>query len=358
MRVDLFDFDLPTELIAQKPAEPRGAARLLGVGSDLADHVVADLPTLLNSGDVLVVNDTKVLPCRLTGIRPGPDGSSGTKVQITLHKPIDDARWLAFARPAKKLHPGDRLIFNDDFEAEVISKRDAGEVEFGFNLDGPNLLAALEAHGVMPLPPYIKRTDAGEASDRDNYQTLFANQPGAVAAPTAGLHFTLNLVEALGARGVKIINLTLHVGAGTFLPVKTDDTDDHIMHGERGTVSPDAADAINTGRAAGGRVVAVGSTAMRLLESAADPSGHIHPFAGETDVFFTPGYRFRTVDMMMTNFHLPRSTLFMLVAAFAGLERMQMAYAHAIASGYRFYSYGDACLLEPNPATWGNVDGQ
>jgi S-adenosylmethionine:tRNA ribosyltransferase-isomerase len=345
MRVDLFDFELPPERIAQAPAEPRTAARLLGVGETFRDFSVADLPGLLRAGDVMVVNDTKVLPCRLTGkrsdaTRPGPptDGG-GTKIEVTLHKAEAPDIWLAFARPARKLQPRDMIAFAPG--------------RLHFNVSGPDLLEKLDTHGVMPLPPYIKRAADGEESDKTDYQTLFAANQGAAAAPTAGLHFTPGLMDAIQAAGVRVVKLTLHVGAGTFLPVKTDDTRDHPMHSEWGEITADAAESINAARAAGGRVLAVGSTAMRLLESAADEAGRIHPFRGETDIFITPGYAFRAVDLMFTNFHLPRSTLFMLVAAFSGLERMRAAYAHAIAQEYRFYSYGDACLLEPDSETWG-----
>jgi S-adenosylmethionine:tRNA ribosyltransferase-isomerase len=362
MRVDLFDFELPEDRIAQAPAELRDSARLLHVGPELADRRVADLPALLRPGDIMVVNDTRVLPCRLTGkrgdaTRPGPP-TGGAKVEVTLHKPATldtwPDTWHAFARPARKLKTGDMIAFAPGFHAIVRAKLDAGEVTLHFNAAGPDLMAKLEAHGVMPLPPYIKRGAEGLGSDRHDYQTMFAAQPGAAAAPTAGLHFTPALMQAIEQAGVSVARLTLHVGAGTFLPVKTDDTRDHPMHAEWGEISVAAADAVNRARAAGGRVLAVGSTAMRLLETAADEGGRVHPFQGETDIFITPGYRFRAVDLMFTNFHLPRSTLFMLVAAFSGLGRMRTAYAHAIAAGYRFYSYGDACLLEPDRESWGN----
>ena len=359
MRVDLFDFELPPERIAQAPAEPRDSARLLHVGENLADLGVADLPGLLRAGDVMVVNDTKVLPCRLTGkrgdaTRPGPPtGDGGAKVEVTLHKPEGPDLWRAFARPARKLQPRDMIAFAPGFNATVRDKLDGGEVRLHFNASGADLLEKLETHGVMPLPPYIKRAADGLATDNTDYQTLFAANPGAAAAPTAGLHFTPDLMAAIEAAGVHVVKLTLHIGAGTFLPVKVDDTRDHPMHAEWGEISQSAAEAINAARAAGGRVLCVGSTPMRLLESAADDAGRVQPYSGETDIFITPGYAFRAVDLMFTNFHLPRSTLFMLVAAFSGLERMQAAYAHAIADGYRFYSYGDACLLEPDRDSWG-----
>lgn len=344
MRVDDFDFELPRELIATRPAAPRDAARLLEVRPDgLGDHVVRDLPALLAPGDLLVFNDTKVIPARLTGRR------GAATVEVTLHKQDDSTRWRAFARPAKRLRPGDRIVFAEDFSAEVTAKGEAGEVTLGFNRAGGELFAALERHGAMPLPPYMGR-DA-DARDRTDYQTLFAARPGAVAAPTAGLHFTPELVATLEARGIGRATVTLHVGAGTFLPVKAEDTRDHVMHSEWGEVDAAAAARIEETRSRGGRIVAVGTTSLRLLESAAAADGRVRPFAGETDIFITPGYRFRAVDLLVTNFHLPRSTLFMLVAAFSGLERMKAAYAHAKAVRYRFYSYGDACLLHRGDVT-------
>jgi len=340
MRTDDFDFDLPRALIAQHPVTPRDASRLLVVGAALADHVFRDLPDLLRPGDILVFNDTRVIPTRLAGRR-------GTaRVEVTLHKPEGGGHWRAFARPAKKLGPGDRIDFAEGFAAEVTDKGTGGEVGLAFALEGAALSAALERHGAMPLPPYIRRDAGPEARDRADYQTLFARREGAVAAPTAGLHFTEALLAALEARGVERAFLTLHVGAGTFLPVKTERAEDHVLHAETGILSAETAAAIETARAQGGRVVAVGSTALRLLESAADAEGRLRPFEGETDIYILPGYRFRVVDLMLTNFHLPRSTLFMLVSAFAGTERMKAAYAHAIEAGYRFYSYGDACLLQ------------
>jgi len=339
MNVDIFDFDLPRELIATAPAHPRDSARLLRVGAQgLADAVVRDLPDMLRPGDLLVSNDTKVIPARLFGRR------NDAKVEVTLLEPTPDGTWTAFARPAKKLKPGDSVIFGDDFAAEMISRGEGGEVTLRFDRTGDALMAALDRHGRMPLPPYIKR-EAGD-DDRNDYQTLFAARPGAVAAPTAGLHFTPDLLAGLDARGVERVTLTLHVGAGTFLPVTAEDTEQHKMHSEWGEITPQAAAKINEARARGGRILAVGSTSTRLLESAASEQGVVAPYRGRTDIFITPGYRFRAVDLMMTNFHLPRSTLFMLVSAFAGLGRMKAAYEHAKTSGYRFYSYGDACLLE------------
>ncbi len=343
MRVDDFDFELPRGLIADHPASPRDAARLLHVArGSLHDRIVRDLPDLLRPGDLLVVNDTRVIAARLRG-RIGA-GS----VEATLHKRLDATTWLAFARPAKKLKPGSVVDFGAGLAAETVEKRDGGEVALRFNAAGEALLAALERQGEMPLPPYIKRQTA-QPADRRDYQTMFARHAGAVAAPTAGLHFTPALMERLEARGIGRTSVTLHVGAGTFLPVKVEDTDDHRMHSEWGSISPAAADAIAAARAKGGRIVAVGTTALRLLESAARADGTVPAFEGETDIFITPGYRFKAVDLLLTNFHLPRSTLFMLVCAFAGMARMRQAYEHAKATGYRFYSYGDACLLERSP---------
>lgn len=340
MRVDDFDFDLPRDLIAERPAEPRGAARMLHVKADrLSDYKVADLPGFLRPGDIMVFNDTRVIPARLFGKR----GEAG--VEVTLHQRIALDSWKAFARPAKKLRLGDRVDFGPDFSAQVTEKGDAGEVTLRFGQSGEALLAALEEFGRMPLPPYIRKGLADER-DRADYQTVFASCKGAVAAPTAGLHFTPNLLAALDLQGVRRVTVTLHVGAGTFLPVKVDDTKDHRMHSEIGIISPDAAAAINAARDRGARVIAVGTTSLRLLESAADDAGRLHAFNAATDIFITPGYRFKLVDVLMTNFHLPRSTLFMLVSAFAGLDCMKAAYDHAKASGYRFYSYGDSCLLE------------
>lgn len=339
MRVDDFDFELPKELVADRPARPRDSARLLHVGADLADKRVSNLPDILRPGDLLVVNDTRVIPARLRGRR------GAAKVEVTLHLNEAPDRWRAFARPAKRLRPGDRIDFDGDLWADVAAKGEAGEVTLAFPVGGPDLLRALESVGEMPLPPYIPRPAGADATDADDYQTVYAARDGAVAAPTAGLHFTPALFAALAARGINRTAVTLHVGAGTFLPVKADRVQDHVMHAEYGEVSAAACQAIASARAAGGRVVAVGTTSLRLLEAAA-ADGEVRPFAGETNIFITPGYRVRTAEMLMTNFHLPRSTLFMLVCAFAGTERMKAAYAHAIGTGYRFYSYGDACLLE------------
>ena len=341
MNVDLFDFSLPREFIALRPAVPRDSARLLQVGADgLTDRQVRDLPACLRQGDLLVSNDTKVIPAQLTGkLRAG-------KIGITLIEAVGDSQWKAFARPAKKLSCGDQIIFGDDLTAEMLARGEGGEVSLRFNLDGDALMAALAVHGRMPLPPYIKRSAGADRQDDQDYQTLFASRPGAVAAPTAGLHFTADLLQRLTDAGVQRTLVTLHVGAGTFLPVTAADTAQHKMHAEWGEVSAETADLVNQTRAKGGRIVAVGSTSTRLLESASDENGIVRPYRGRTDIFITPGYRFRAVDLMMTNFHLPRSTLFMLVSAFAGRERMLAAYEHAKSAGYRFYSYGDACLLE------------
>jgi len=345
MRVDAFDFALPADCIALRPARPRDSARLLVVAPDaLLDRRILDLPGLLRAGDVLVFNDTRVIPARLEGRR------GAARIEVTLHRDLGAGRWRAFARPAKRLKPGQVVNFADDLAAAVEARGEGGEVTLAFGCAGAALCAALDRHGMMPLPPYIRRAHGPDKADRDDYQTMFAARPGAVAAPTAGLHFTPRLIAALEAAGIGHATVTLHVGAGTFLPVKAADTAGHRMHAEWGEIGAGAAAAVNRTRAGGGRVVAVGSTALRLLETAADAAGQARPFAGDTALFVTPGYRFRTVDALITNFHLPRSTLFMLVAAFAGLDRMHAAYAHAIAAGYRFYSYGDACLLLPEAA--------
>jgi S-adenosylmethionine:tRNA ribosyltransferase-isomerase len=344
MRLADFDFDLPREQIADRPAEPRDAARLLVVpaAGGLADQHVGDLPDLLRPGDLLVCNDTKVIPARLIGTR------GQATVEITLAHDLGGGNWQAYAKGARRLHPGDRIEFADDFAAEVIGKDAEGPVTLGFDVEGEAFAAALARHGAMPLPPYIKRPRGGDPADREHYQTMFARRPGAVAAPTAGLHFTPALLDRLAARGIELATLTLHVGPGTFLPVKTDDPRDHRMHGERGVVTAETAERIRAAKARGGRIVAVGTTSLRLLETAAAETGEVQPFAGETRLFILPGYRFKAIDLLLTNFHLPRSTLFMLVAALAGLDRMKAAYAHAIAAGYCFFSYGDACLIEPH----------
>jgi S-adenosylmethionine:tRNA ribosyltransferase-isomerase len=347
MRVSEFDFELPEECIALHPAEPRDSARMLVVhpGAPLEDRGVRDLLDVLQPGDVLVVNDTRVLPAELKGTRIR--GEHRSSVSFNLHKRVDPATWRAFARPAKRLSAGDRLELGDDGSllAEVAAKGETGEITLRFALSGAILDEAIKAHGAMPLPPYIEAKRGTEDRDREDYQTVYARVDGAVAAPTAGLHFTDDLLAKLAARGVGLERVTLHVGAGTFLPMKVDDTEDHVMHAEWGELTAETAARLEAVRAAGGRIVAVGTTSLRLLETASRATGRIEPFTGETDIFITPGYRFNAVDVLMTNFHLPKSTLFMLVSAFSGLDTMKAAYAHAIDSGYRFYSYGDASLL-------------
>ena len=341
MKTADFDFVLPPSCIADHPVRPRDHARLLTLdGMSIGDKHIFDLPALLRPGDLLVFNDTRVIPARLDGRR------GEARVEVTLHKRQPSGHWLAFARPAKRLRPGQTVVFAPSLAAEVVAKHESGDVELAFELSEAELFAALRQHGRMPLPPYIRRPEGIAAADAEDYQTLFAARDGAVAAPTAGLHFTPGLMAALAARGVSTAAVTLHVGAGTFLPVKVEDIRDHRMHAEFGEIGETTVAAVAATRKAGGRVVAVGTTSLRLLETVADPEGGLRPFAGETSIFITPGHRFRIVDMLLTNFHLPRSTLFMLVSAFAGSKRMREAYAHAIASGYRFYSYGDACLLE------------
>jgi|CXWL01.1.fsa_nt_gi S-adenosylmethionine:tRNA ribosyltransferase-isomerase len=359
MRVELFDFELPEALIALRPARPRDSARLLHVQANgaLIDRVVRDLPALFQPGDVMVFNDTRVIPARLKGQRHR--GENVLAMEATLHQRIAPSRWSAFAKPGKRLQPGDRIAFGEagasnvcltaTLDATIESKGEGGEIVLAFDLAGADLDAVIALHGEMPLPPYIAGRRAEDDADRADYQTIFAARDGAVAAPTAGLHFTDDLLAALDARGVERHRVTLHVGAGTFLPVKADDTAAHVMHSEWREIPVDTADAINRAKADGRRIVAIGTTALRSLESAANSEGRLDPLTGPTDIFITPGYRFKIVDRLWTNFHLPRSTLFMLVSAFAGLDRMKAAYAHAIAEGYRFYSYGDACLIERNP---------
>lgn len=337
MRVDLFDFELPEDRIAQRPANPREAAKLLGVGpSGLRDGAIGDLPELLGPADILVVNDTRVIPARLFGRR------DAVAVEILLHRQQTPDTWEALSRPAKRLKAGQTVEFGDGLAAEVLG-RNEGWVTLRFNRGGAALIQAVHAIGHIPLPPYLGRDD--DAQDRADYQTVYAARDGAVAAPTAGLHLTPAMLAAFEARGVRRTTVTLHVGAGTFLPVSAEDTDDHVMHAEWGEIGESAVAAIAAARGAGGRVVAVGTTSLRLLESAA-ADGVLKPFAGDTRLFITPGYRFKAADLLLTNFHLPRSTLYMLVCAFAGTDRMRAAYAHAVAQHYRFYSYGDACLLE------------
>jgi S-adenosylmethionine:tRNA ribosyltransferase-isomerase len=360
VRLADFDFELPEDRIALRPASPRDAAALLVVGRDgaLTGRQVRDLPALLRPGDALVFNDTRVIAARLKGERRREDGGV-VAVEATLHRRLSGDRWTAFAKPGRRLAVGDRIRFGETREracllgaldATVAEKGEGGEVTLAFDLAGPDLDLAIAERGAMPLPPYIASRRAEDAQDLEDYQTVYAREDGSVAAPTAGLHFTPQLLDALRDAGVSLHFVTLHVGAGTFLPVKTEEVADHRMHAETGEVSSATADALNAARAAGGRIVAVGTTALRLLESAADERGAIHAFHGETAIFITPGYRFRTAEGLITNFHLPRSTLFMLVSAFSGLEAMRAAYAHAIAAGYRFYSYGDASLLWRAPA--------
>lgn len=358
MRVDLFDFELPDSSIALRPPVPRDAGRLLVVrpGEGLEDRRVRDLAQLLRRGDALVFNDTRVIPARLAGIRHRP-GSPGLRMEAMLHLREAADTWRAFARPGKRLAAGDRVSFGrhgtsepcelGGLDATLTAKGEGGEITLRFDLAGPALDDAIAAIGDLPLPPYIAGKRPTDAQDATDYQTVYAREPGAVAAPTAGLHFSDAMLAALDVAGIARHTVTLHVGAGTFLPVKADDTADHRMHAEIGRLDADTAAALNAVRARGGRIVAVGTTALRLLESAADGEGRLHPFAGQTEIFITPGTPIRAVDALMTNFHLPRSTLFMLVSAFSGLETMRAAYAHAIAGGYRFYSYGDSSLLFP-----------
>ncbi len=358
MKTDLFDFDLPADRIALRPASPRDTARLLvvqpGWVSGFEDRSITDLPELLRPGDCLVVNDSKVIAARLTGRRIGR-GTTEPEIEATLHKRLDGSHWRAFILGAKKVQVGDTLRFGTEgkvcflgeLDAQVSQKDEEGDVTLSFSFHGSVLDQAIEERGAMPLPPYIASRRAPDEQDRSDYQTVFAHDEGSVAAPTAGLHFTERLLGRLKQRGIGLQRVTLHVGAGTFLPVKADDTDSHKMYAEFGVVSAETVGVLNATRSKGGRIVAVGSTALRLLESAADENGKLREFSGETAIFITPGYRFKVVDLMLTNFHLPRSTLFMLISAFSGLDCMKRAYAHAIAAGYRFYSYGDACLLYP-----------
>ena len=344
MKTDLFAFDLPPSRIAARPMEPREAARLLEVGDAPRDRLVGEFPSLLRPGDMLVLNDTKVIPARLYGRR------DAVRVAVTLIAETGADEWRAFAKPARRLKPGQRIEFAPEFHAIVTARLESGEIGLRFNVAGNELRAALSVHGRAPLPPYIRREAGPDARDSRDYQTVYAARDGAVAAPTAGLHITEAMLAAVARQGVETAFVTLHVGAGTFLPVKTDEIEDHEIHAERGVINAAVAARINAARAAGGRIIAVGTTTLRLLESAVTDDGAVQPFDGETRLFVTLGHQFRTADLLMTNFHLPRSTLFMLVCAFAGFERMRDAYSHAIATGYRFYSYGDACLLHRNPA--------
>lgn len=360
MRVDLFDFDLPEGAIALRPVTPKDSAKLLVVapnsknGLELSDHLARDLPSFLRAGDAIVFNDTKVIPAQLEGTRSRPNpqgGNSVAQIGATLHMRTKDNIWLAFVRGSKKLVVGDIVKFGNavtPLDCSVTQKGDDGEVEFTFDLSGSDLDEALVAVGHIPLPPYIALKRAEDEQDRTDYQTIYAKDEGAVAAPTAGLHFTEDLFSELDAKGIERHFVTLHVGAGTFLPVKADDTDDHKMHFERGIVSAETAAALNAVKARGGRIVSVGTTSLRLLESAVDENGEVQAWEGATDIFITPGYSFKIVDILMTNFHLPKSTLMMLVSAFSGFDNMRHAYSHAIKNDYRFYSYGDASLLYLN----------
>ena len=340
MRVDIFDYDLPVEKIATSPARPRDASRLLDLtGGKLADKTILDLPGIFQPNDLLVINDTRVIPSRLNGLR------DSVKIEITLHKQIENGIWAAFARPAKRLKQGDKIVFNSTFKATVQS-RNAGEVILDFQSDDQTILDELHKIGRMPLPPYIKRSELSKSElDQQDYQSIFAKRLGAVAAPTASLHFTPALLNEIKLQGVKQVNITLHVGAGTFLPVTASDSDDHKMHSEWAELTNDAISLIKETKKSGGRIIALGTTVLRVLESAA-LNGELQAFSGETDLFITPGFTFRVVDLLLTNFHQPRSTLIMLVAAFAGTNRILEAYEYAKNNGYRFLSYGDACLIE------------
>ncbi|MGC6472004.1 MAG: tRNA preQ1(34) S-adenosylmethionine ribosyltransferase-isomerase QueA [Parvibaculales bacterium] len=345
MQVEAFDFDLPDENIALRPANPRDAARLLHVSKSgrFSDHIIRDLPSFFSAGDLIVVNNTKVIPARMEAERQRP-GATGSRIELTLTDQVKATHWRALMKPAKRVKPSDKLVFKT-ITADVISRQD-GMGEIVFNVSPEQMEQALVENGAMPLPPYIAAKRKPDDQDLDDYQTMFAERDGAVAAPTAGLHFTPAIMKALQAKGVNIAAVTLHVGPGTFLPVKVDDISNHKMHSEWGEVSQATADQINTTLSQGGKVTCVGTTSLRLIESAATSQGHIQAFSGDTDIFIAPGYQFKIADRLMTNFHLPKSTLFMLVSAFSGLETMKKAYAHAVASGYRFYSYGDGCLLE------------
>lgn len=343
MKTDIFNFNLPEGLIADAPANPRDSSKLLHIGptGELTDYTVADLDQLLRPDDVLVFNDTKVIPARLHGQR------GAAHVEITLFKQLNLSDWETLIKNARRLKIGDIITLGDDFHATVTDKKPDGPVIVHFNKAGADLMAALHTVGSMPLPPYIKRPSGGKESDKADYQTIYARHEGAVAAPTAGLHFTPALFNRLDAKGIERLFVTLHVGGGTFLPVKVADTDNHKMHAEFGVITAETADKINAAKNSGRRIIAVGTTSLRLLESATSEDGIIHPFSGETDIFITPGYRFKLIDALFTNFHLSGSTLFMLVCAFAGIDTMKAAYTYAIEHGYRFFSYGDACLIEP-----------
>lgn len=342
MKTDIFNFDLPVERIAMAPCVPRDAAKLLCIhGNQLTESHVNALDQLLRPSDILVFNDTKVIPARLFGTR------GAAQVEVTLFKQINLSCWETMIKNAKRLKTDDIISFTPDFQAHVLCKTPEGRIILEFNRSGADLMAQLHLSGTMPLPPYIKRLRGGKESDKADYQTIYAKHEGAVAAPTAGLHFTPALFDRLAAKGIQKLFVTLHVGGGTFLPVKVDDTNLHKMHAEFGAISAETAAAINRFKAQGRRIIPIGTTSLRLLESATDETGIIHPFFGETDIFITPGYRFKITDALFTNFHLSGSTLFMLVCALAGIETMKAAYAHAIKNNYRFFSYGDACFIEP-----------
>ena len=343
METKIFTFDMPASLIANEPVTPRDSARLLHIKADgsFSDQHVSDLDELLRPDDVLIFNDTKVIPARLYGVR------GEAKIEVTLFKQIDLSCWETLIKNARRLKINDEIVFQEDFRAVVTAKKETGAVVLRFNKSGADLMAAFHLTGVMPLPPYIKRSRGGKESDKADYQTIYARAEGAVAAPTAGLHFTDDLFRRLDEKGIERLFVTLHVGGGTFLPVKVQDTKDHKMHSEIGILTQETADKINAAKKQGRRIVTVGTTSLRLLESATDENGVVHAFEGETDIFITPGYRFKATDVMFTNFHLSGSTLFMLVCAFAGIDRMKAAYAYAVQNRYRFFSYGDACLIEP-----------
>lgn len=342
MKTEIFTFDMPSELIANEPANPRDSSKLLHLNEDgsISHHQVKDLDQLLRTGDILVFNDTKVIPARLSGIR------GQAHFEITLFKQIDLSTWETLIKNSRRLKINDIITFNDNFYATVVQKKEEGPVLLKFNKSGADLMTSLHETGIMPLPPYIKREQGGRESDKANYQTIYAKHEGAVAAPTAGLHFTDNLFQKLEEKGIEKLFVTLHVGGGTFLPVKVDDTDDHKMHAEFGVLTKETADKINKAKKEGRRIITVGTTSLRLLESAADENGIVHPFEKDTSIFITPGYQFKVIDAMFTNFHLSGSTLFMLVCAFAGIDTMKATYKTAIEKNYRFFSYGDACLLE------------
>ncbi len=341
MKTSLFNFDLPENLIANRPVEPRDMARLLHIdGMNLLDKMMLDLPDLLHSDDVLVFNNTKVIPARLYGVR------GQAKIEMTLFKQVDLSTWETLIKNARRLHVDDIIVFDDKLNAKVLEKLPNGPVVVQFNLSGGDLFAYLHQVGTMPLPPYIKRLWGGQVSDKADYQTIYAHHEGAVAAPTAGLHFTKRLFDALDKKGIQREFITLHVGGGTFLPVKVEDTEQHKMHAEYGIITSDVAKRLNEYKKQGRRIIPVGTTSLRLLESASDENGVLQPFARETSIFITPGYRFKFIDALFTNFHTPESTLFMLVSSLAGLDEMHHAYKHAVEKEYRFFSYGDACLIE------------